>query len=321
MLIFTIRRAVQKLIILFFASVLAFLLVHLAPGEPSQIDPLNPRFTKEDLARYRAAFDLDKPLVVQYWRFYHKLFTGTLTSFKDNRPVLDKIMERFMNSVPLFIVGVILTWTLAFPFGISAALQRGRWYDRSATFVSYTLISVPGFFLAYLLIIFVVQTFHVPVLGMRTFGREGVGFWFASMDRLWHLVLPSFLGVSGGLALMSRYVRAQMLEVLGQDYVRTARSKGLPEETVIYKHTLRNALLPFATMFGLLLPAMIGGSVITEKIFAWPGIGRMAYEAVLTRDYPIILALNFIVAVLTVAGTLLSDILYMLVDPRIRLQD
>ena len=139
------------------------------------------------------------------------------------------------------------------------------------------------------------------------------------MDRVWHLLLPSLLGATGGIAILSRYVRSQMLEVEGQDYIRTAWAKGLSPEQVHYKHALRNALLPFVTMFGLILPGLIGGSVIIESIFSWPGMGRMAYEAILARDYPIILTLNFISAVLVLLGTFVSDILYMLVDPRIRL--
>jgi peptide/nickel transport system permease protein len=139
------------------------------------------------------------------------------------------------------------------------------------------------------------------------------------MDRTWHLVLPSLLGAAAGIAVLSRYVRSQMLEVINADYVRTARSKGVEEDRVLYHHALRNALLPFVTMLGLLVPGLIGGSVIFETIFAWPGIGRLGYEAILSRDYPVVIAINFIAAVLTLVGTLVSDLLYMLVDPRIRI--
>jgi peptide/nickel transport system permease protein len=181
------------------------------------------------------------------------------------------------------------------------------------------LISIPGFFFAYILIILVVSQFHVPVIGMETFGTAGTSWMQITMDRIWHLLLPSLLGATGGIAVLSRYVRSQMLEVEGQDYVRTAKAKGLPPEQVHYKHALRNALLPFVTMFGLILPGLIGGSVIIESIFSWPGIGRMAFEAILARDYPIILTVNFVSAVLVLAGTFISDLLYMVVDPRIRL--
>ena len=319
MLSFIGRSVIQKIITLFFVSVVSFLIIHLAPGKPSQVDPLNPKFTPEMVERFRKAFHLDRPLHVQYLYFYRDLLSGTTVSWKDNQSVLGKIWERFLNSLPLFIVGTIITWTLSFPVGIRSAIARGGLYDRSTTFLSYLLISIPGFFFAYILIILVVTHFHVPVIGMETFGMGDASPARFVMDRIWHLLIPSVLGATGGIAILSRYVRSQMLEVEGQDYVRTARAKGVPAEDVHYKHALRNALLPFVTMFGLILPGLIGGSVIIESIFSWPGMGRMAYEAILARDYPIILTINFISAVLVLAGTFVSDLLYLVVDPRIRL--
>ena len=319
MLSFIARSSIQKIITLFFVSIISFLVIHLAPGEPSQVDPLNPKFTPEMVERFRQQFHLDQPLYIQYAYFYRDLFTGKTVSWKDNLPVLKKIIERFKNSLWLFVVGTLLTWTLAFPIGIRSAIFRGGLYDRSATFFSYLLISIPGFFFAYILIIIVVSTFHVPVIDMETFGMGDSPWYRWLMDRVWHLLLPSVLGATGGIAVLSRYVRSQMMEVESQDYVRTARAKGVPEEQVHYKHALRNALLPFVTMFGLILPGLIGGSVIIESIFAWPGMGRMAYEAILARDYPIVLTVNFISAVLVLVGTFISDMLYMVVDPRIRL--
>ena len=319
MLSFIGRSIIQKIVTLFFVSVVSFLIIHLAPGKPSQVDPLNPKFTPEIVERFRKEFHLDKPLHIQYVTFYRDLLTGKTVSWKDNRSVLAKIWERFLNSLPLFIVGTLITWTLSFPIGIRAAIFRGGIYDRSTTFLSYLLISIPGFFFAYILIIFVVTHFHVPVIGMETFGLGDASAVRSVMDRIWHLLLPSVLGATGGIAVLSRYVRSQMLEVEGQDYVRTAKAKGLSSDQVHYKHALRNALLPFVTMFGLILPGLIGGSVIIESIFSWPGMGRMAYEAILARDYPIILTVNFISAVLVLAGTFVSDLLYLLVDPRIRL--
>ena len=313
------RSIIQKTITLFFISVISFLIIYLAPGQPSQIDPMNPKFTPEMLERFRKVFHLDKPMHVQYYLFYRDLLSGNAVSWKDNQPVLKKIWERFLNSLPLFIVGTLLTWTLSFPVGIRSAIHRGGVYDRSATFLSYFLISIPSFFFAYILIIFVVNTFHVSVIGMETFGIGDNSLPHLIMDRIWHLLLPSVLGATAGVAVLSRYVRSQMLEVEGQDYVRTARAKGLPPDQVHYKHALRNALIPFVTMFGLILPGLIGGSVIIEAIFSWPGMGRMAYEAILARDYPVILTVNFISALLVLVGTFVSDLLYMLVDPRIRL--
>ncbi|MGD9008206.1 MAG: ABC transporter permease [Desulfobacteraceae bacterium] len=313
------RSIVQKTVTLFFVSVISFLIIHLAPGEPSQIDPLNPKFTPEIVERMRKEFHLDKPLHVQYLLFYRDLFSGRIVSWRDSQPVLGKIWERFLNSLPLFVVGTILTWTFSFPVGIRSAIQREGVYDRTTTFFAYLLISIPGFFFAYVLIIIVVTQLQVPVIGMESFGVTAASPLIKIMDRTWHLVLPSILGATGGIAVLSRYVRSQMLEIIGQDYVRTARAKGLPSDTVYYRHALRNALLPFVTMFGLILPGLIGGSVIIESIFSWPGMGRMAYEAILARDYPVILTVNFITAVLVLAGTLISDLLYMVVDPRIKL--
>ncbi|MBU1161436.1 MAG: ABC transporter permease [Proteobacteria bacterium] len=319
MLSFIGRSVVQKTITLFFVSIVSFLIIHLSPGKPSQVDPLNPKFTPEIMERFQKEFHLDKPLYVQYIYFYQDLFTGKTVSWKDNQSVLKKIWERFLNSLPLFVVGTLITWTLSFPVGIRSAIFRGGIYDRSATFISYVLISIPGFFFAYVLIILVVTYFHVPVIGMETFGIGDAPATYLFMDRIWHLLLPSLLSATGGIAVLSRYVRSQMLEVEGQDYIRTARAKGLPPEQVHYKHALRNAMLPFVTMFGLILPGLIGGSVIIESIFSWPGMGRMAYEAILARDYPIILTVNFVSAVLVLAGTFISDLLYLVVDPRIRL--
>ncbi len=313
------RSAIQKIVTLFFVSIISFLVVYLAPGKPSQVDQMNPKFTPEMVERFRKEYHLDEPLYKQYVYFYRDLFTGKSVSWKDNEPVLGKMWDRVKNSLWLFVVGTILTWTLAFPIGIRSAIFRGGPYDRTLTFLSYFLISIPGFFFAYLLIISVVEGFHVPVIGMNTFGLGNVPWYREGMDRVWHLLLPSVLGATGGIAILSRYVRGQMLEVENQDYIRTARAKGVCEEAVHYKHALRNALLPFVTMFGLVLPGLIGGSVIIEYIFSWPGMGRLAYEAILARDYPIILAENFIAAVLVLIGTFISDVLYMVVDPRIRL--
>jgi peptide/nickel transport system permease protein len=316
---FIIRNVAQRLVLLVIVSFLAHSFIHLAPGEPSEVDPMNPRMKPEDIAKIRAAFHLDDPLHVQYAYWIRDLATGELKSFKDSQPVLPKIWDRFLNSLPLFILATILVWTWAFPAGIYGAVHRGGGYDRFTVFLSYALISVPGFFLSFLAILWVVGWLGVPVISIKTFGMEHAQPLYQMMDRVWHLVIPSIMSAIGGIAILSRYVRSQMLEVLGQDYVRTARAKGLQEDTVIYGHALGNALLPFVTMFGLLLPGLIGGAVIFEQIFAWPGLGRLAYEAILSRDFPIIMTLNFIAAVLTLFGTLLSDILYAVVDPRIRL--
>ena len=318
MINFILRNIWQRIILLIFISIVSHAIVHLAPGEPALVDPSNPRMKAEDIQRIRASFHLDEPLHIQYIYWVKDLASGELKSFKDNQPVVNKIWERFLNSLPLFLIGTMITWFLAFPVGIQAALNRDSIFDRSSTFFSYALISIPGFFLSYLCIIFVVKTFDVPVIGMQTFGLEEAPLLLRYMDRVWHLTIPALMSAIAGTAILSRYVRSQMLEVIHQDYIRTARAKGLPEDEVIYHHGLRNALLPFITMFGLTIPGLIGGSVIFETIFAWPGMGRLGYEAIMARDFPIILTLNFFSAVLVLLGTLMSDILYAVADPRIK---
>jgi peptide/nickel transport system permease protein len=314
------RTVLQRLLLLVLISIISHTIIHLAPGQPSEVDAMNPMMKATDIARIRQSFHLDDPIYLQYFHWIRDLFTGNLKSFRDGLPVLPRIWDRFLNSLPLFICTTLIVWTASFPIGIHAALRRGSLYDRSTTFIAYTLISVPGFFLSYLLILWVVRTFHLPVIGLHTFGTERATGVVRVMDRVWHLAIPSIMGALTGIAVLSRYVRSQMLEVLDQDYVRTARAKGLDEDHVVYGHALRNALLPFVTMFGFLLPGLISGSVIFEQIFAWPGLGLLGYEAILARDFPMILTLNFMAAALTLFGILISDILYALVDPRIRLE-
>lgn len=317
---FLTRTILQRLLLLVFISIISHAVIHLAPGQPTEVDPMNPMMKAEDIARIRQAFHLDDPFYLQYWHWVCDLFSGQLRSFKDGLPVLPKIWDRFLNSLPLFVCTTLIVWTLSFPLGIQAAVKRGSRFDRSTTFLAYALISIPGFFLSYMLILAMVQVFHMPVIGLHTFGSEGSSTAVKVMDRVWHLAIPSLMGALTGIAVLSRYVRSQMLEVVQQDYVRTARAKGLDENTVIYGHALRNALLPFVTMFGFLVPGLISGSVIFEQIFAWPGLGLLGYEAILSRDFPMILTLNFVAAVLTLLGILISDILYALVDPRIRVE-
>ncbi len=310
-------RIGQRIVLLFVISVIAHAVIYLAPGEPSAVDPSNPLMKAEDIPKLREAFHLDEAPWVQYGLWIRDLFNGELRSFNSSEPVLPKIWGRFLNSLPLFIVATLMVWTISFPIGIYAALARGSPGDRVSTLIAWALISIPGFFLAYLLIMGVVDIVGVPVIGRRTFGSEGAPLWFSIIDQMWHITLPSLLLAATGIAVLSRYARSQMLEVIEADYIRTARAKGLDEGTVLYRHALRNALLPFVTMFGLMLPGLVGGSVIIEQIFSWPGMGRLGYEAILARDYPIILTLNLVAAALTLVGTLISDLLYAVADPRI----
>jgi peptide/nickel transport system permease protein len=263
-------------------------------------------------------YDLDKPLPIQYGLWLKKLFTGKLYSFKDGKPVLEKITERLPATLLLNIVTMLIIFSVAIPLGVFSATRRYSWFDNFTTFGAYLGISIPSFWLAYLLILATVKCFGYPVLGMRSFAIENNTTVTFILDHLWHLMLPSIVLAVGGIAAISRYMRSSMLEVIEQDYIRTARAKGLSEDDIYYKHALRNALLPIVTIFGLLVPSLISGSVIIETVFAWPGIGRLAYQSVLSRDYSTVMTILTLASALTLIGNMMADALYAVVDPRIR---
>jgi peptide/nickel transport system permease protein len=279
---------------------------------------MDPKVSPKIVEQMMKNYDLDKPVYQQYFLWLQRLFTGKLYSFKDGRPVMKKIGERIWNTLLLNLVAMIIIFSLAIPLGVFSAKRQYSLMDNLGTFGAYLGISIPSFWLAYLLILGTVKLFGYPVLGMRSFVTENLNTLEIVMDRVWHLMLPSIILAIGGIAALSRYTRSSMLEVIRQDYVRTAKAKGLSEETVYYKHALRNALLPIITLFGFLIPGLIGGSIIMETVFAWPGIGRLAYQAVLARDYPVVMTINTITAILVLVGNFIADILYGIADPRIR---
>jgi peptide/nickel transport system permease protein len=204
--------------------------------------------------------------------------------------------------------------------GIFAARHYGRLPDLLTSILAFVFIALPGFWISYLIVIGLVNWLGAPILGLQTYGVEFNDPLRAFLDRVWHIAVPATVLAIGGIAAQSRFIRATMAETLREDYIRTARAKGLPESDVLYRHALRNSIRPLVTGIGLILPALLSGSVIVESIFAIPGIGRLGYEAVLERDYPMLVALNFLVAVLVLLGNLISDLLYALVDPRVRLE-
>ena len=316
---YLLRRLLYTFITLVGISVISWVIITQAPGSPIAIT-LDPKVSPKIVEQMEKNYDLDKPIYQQYFLWLKRLFTGNLYSFKDGRPVLDKIGERIWNTLLLNFVSILIIFSLAIPLGIFSARRQYTFLDNLGTFGAYLGISIPGFWLAYLLILGTVKLFGYPVLGMRSFVTEDLTSLEIVMDRLWHLMLPSIILAIGGIAALSRYTRSSMLEVIRQDYVRTAKAKGLPEETVYYKHALRNALLPIVNLFGFLIPGLIGGSIIMETVFAWPGIGRLAYQAVLARDYPVVMTINTISAVLVLIGNFIADMLYAIVDPRIRYQ-
>jgi peptide/nickel transport system permease protein len=314
---YLIRRLLYTLITLIGISIISWVIITQAPGSPIALT-LDPKVSPKIIEQMEKNYDLDKPVYQQYFLWLKRLFTGNLYSFKDGRPVMQKIGERIWNTLLLNLVAMLIIFSLAIPLGVFSANRQYTFLDNLGTFGAYLGISIPSFWLAYLLILGTVKLFGYPVLGMRSFVTEDFTAVEIVMDRVWHLMLPSIILAIGGIAALSRYTRSSMLEVIRQDYVRTAKAKGLPEETVYYKHALRNALLPIITLFGFLIPGLIGGSIIMETVFSWPGIGRLAYQAVLARDYPVVMTINTITAVLVLIGNFIADMLYAIADPRIR---
>jgi peptide/nickel transport system permease protein len=303
-------------------TIICFAVMHLAPGSPTDLQTqMNPRASAEAQARLRAMYDLDKPLYHQYWIWVKKLAVLDLgQSFStDHRPVADKVLERLPVTILLNCLSLILILAIAIPIGVLSAVHQDSLFDKLTSIFVFIGFAVPTFWLALLLmILFGVQLGWLPISGIRSLNYEylpaGAAFW----DLIKHLVLPVLLSAFGGLAGLSRYMRSNMLEVIRQDYIMTARAKGLSERAVIYKHALRNALLPVITILGLSIPGLIGGSVIFETIFAIPGMGQLFYMSVMARDYPVVMGILFIGAVLTLLGNLIADVSYAVADPRIR---
>ena len=322
MMLYVGKRLFFMIPLLLGIEIICFGVMHLAPGSPTDMQTqMNPRVSAEAQARLRAMYDLDKPLYQQYWIWLKKIAVFDLgTSFSaDRRPVADKIRERIPITVLLNVLSLILILLVAIPIGVLSAVHQNSLFDRLTGVFVFVGFAVPTFWLALLLMIFFgIQLGWLPISGLRSLNYEYMTPWAAFWDLVKHLIMPVFLSAFGGLAGFSRFMRANMLEVIRQDYITTARAKGLSERTVIYKHALRNALLPVITILGLSVPGLIGGSVIFETIFAIPGMGQLFYMAVMSRDYPVVMGILYIGAILTLFGNLIADMSYALADPRIR---
>lgn len=305
-------------------TIICFAVIHLAPGSPTDLQTqMNPRASAEVKERLRALYELDKPLHEQYLSWLKKLVVLDLgNSFSpDGRPVADKILERIPITIIINALSLGLIIVVALPVGVASAVRRNSLFDKITTVLVFIGFAMPTFWLALLLmILFGIHLGWLPISGIRSLNYEYLPPFSAFADLVKHLILPVFLSAFGGIAGFSRYIRANMLEVIRQDYITTARAKGLSERTVIYKHALRNALLPVITILGLSVPGLIGGSVIFETIFAIPGMGQLFYMSVMSRDYPVIMGILVIGAVLTLVANLLADVCYALADPRIRVQ-
>ena len=324
MLLFALRRILLALPLLIGITFISFLVIQLAPGGPIESiigQDATPEISEKALQALRIEFGLDQPIPVQYWLWLTRLVRLDFgRSFQaDGRPVLAKITERLPITLLLNVVEMLIILMLAVPVGVLSAVRQYSAFDKVTTVFVFVGFATPDFWLALLLmILFGVQLGWLPISGLRHLNWEYLSFWQQQGDLVRHLILPIAVATFGGLAGFSRYMRQSMLEVVRQDYIQTARAKGLAEQVVIGKHALRNALLPVITILGLSLPGLIGGSIIVESIFAIPGMGQLMVQAVFARDYPLIMGNLVIVATLTLLANLFADIAYGVVDPRIR---
>lgn len=309
------RRILTLVPMLIGISILSYAIIRLAPGDPTRLLADPELLTTEQMATTREQLGLDEPLPVQYLRTMASLFTGDLRSFKTREPVIEMIAERLPATLVLSALSLAFGFGLGIVLGVVQALRPGTRLDSVATALSLLGFAVPTFWLASMLIlVFSVRLDWLPVSGIRPAGATG----WDPREVAPYLVLPALVLGTNLLASVARYTRSSMLEALGQDYIRTARAKGLRTRAVVARHALRNSLLPVITLLGVQIPFLLGGSVAVETIFALPGIGRLALDSVVVRDYPVVLTINVFVAVLVLIGNMLSDAAYGIADPRIR---
>lgn len=315
---FILRRLAISIPVLLGISISTYLFLSLAPGDPvtamlspEQMSSLGPEWVEQQ----REALGLNKPFPVRYGLWMKEVAQGNLGfSYRGGQPVLDLILERIGPTLRLMATVMVIALALGIPLGVLSALKQYSWIDYLVTILGFTAVSVPSFFLALGLI----YVFALKLQWLPTAGMNGVGVTPTFRDSLSHLILPAFaLGLAQAAPLI-RYVRSSMLESIRQDYVTVARAKGLRERSVIFRHALRNVLIPIVTIVAIEVPGLFGGTVIIEQIFAWPGMGTLAITSVLGRDYPVIMGITLIGAVMIVFSNLLADVLYAVIDPRIR---
>jgi peptide/nickel transport system permease protein len=313
MVAYLIRRLLIGIPVLLGVTVINFFIINLAPGSPADLF-LSPTATPEDVARTKAELGLNKPIFVQYVNWLTQLLHGNLgVSFQNREPVTQLIGDRIGPTLLLMGTSLVVAYLVAIPIGIFAARRRNTVADYGVVGASFLGISVPHFFLGLAMIyVFALTLGWFPTGGMVTLGRGG-GF----ADRMSHLVLPVVVLATAIAANMVRYVRSSMIDAFGQDYIRTAKAKGLGTSMITNKHALRNALIPVVTVIGVDLSALIGGAIVTEQIFQWPGIGLLTIQSIGARDYAVLMGLNLIAAVAVFAANLLTDIAYAVVDPRV----
>jgi peptide/nickel transport system permease protein len=322
MLLYLLRRVASGLVTLIGITVVSFGVIQLAPGDPAQLQTAqiaDATVSQRVYEQLRQLYGLDRPLPVQYGLWMSRLVRGDLgNSFHDGRRVSRKIGEALWPTLSVALLSLALTLLVALPLGILAAVRQGKPFDRVSSVALYMLYSVPSYVMGMLLILYLgVKLDLLPFRGMRSDDFSELSAWGRLLDLSKHYVMITFCFTFGNLAYYARFVRQNLLEVIRQDYVRTARAKGLPERTVIMRHAFSNSLIPLISLIGLTFPFVLSGSVILEYMFSWPGLGRLYFESVLGRDYPTIMALNFITAVLVLVTTFVADLAYGWVDPRV----
>lgn len=321
---YILRRLVVNLFTLFFVTFLLYALIRHIPGTPLTMDlamsqDAGRKMSQEHQDILMKAYGLDKPFVVAYWHWIGGIVRGDFgTSFNFKKPVARVIMDRAGPTLVLSITSLLLVYLISIPIGLYSSVRAGRADERIISTILYMLYSFPTFVAALLLQIGLAVKLNIlPLFGMRSIDFQELSGWGQFLDLAKHAALPLICYTYGALAFDSRFIRSNMMEVLRQDYIRTARAKGVSEPKVIVRHAFRNTLIPFVTLLGLSLPGLLGGSIILEQIFSWPGMGKLFFESLTARDYPVLMALFLIYSVLTLLGNLLADVLYAFVDPRI----
>jgi peptide/nickel transport system permease protein len=322
---FIIRRVLGAIPLLLGVATLIFFVLALAPGDPTAAY-LNPNIPAEVIEQLRRNFGLDQPIYIRYVKWLGSFLTGNWGySMAQSRPVADILFEALPNTLILAGISLVLVFIAGILIGVVQAVRQYSWIDGLLSVLSLFFYSMPSFWLALMLMMIFALKAHewnwpiaLPPTGVTSVDYDFMSAGEQWRDRISHLVLPVSTLTLALAAGVARYTRGQMLEVIRQDYVRTARAKGLPERTVIMKHALRNSLIPIVTLLGLYLPFLFSGAVFVEVIFAWPGMGRVIVDAIFQRDYPLVMATSFLFAVMVVLGNLIADVLYAVVDPRIR---
>jgi peptide/nickel transport system permease protein len=318
---FILRRLLQLIPLLIGISIITFALANLVPGSPVSGLEFNPRTTPEDIARIKANLGLDEPVWKRYFIWIGNVVQGDLgISLRNFRPVRETIVEKLPNTLLLTGTALIISLLISIPIGVYGAVRRNSAFDNVSTAGAVAGFSVPTFWLGLMLILLFAVKFKEWGLPSFPAGgaydlRGGGGFF----DRVEHLILPAFAIAFVQMAAWTRYIRSQMLEVLNQDYMRTANAKGLRERVVIYRQGLRNAVLPLVTLLGIAIPDLFAGALIIENIFTYPGIGQLAFNAAINKDYPLIMGITLVAGTLVILGNLIADVVYSLLDPRIRL--